>query len=56
MYGAERYETELFSNDIFDVPAKYKFKDVLYYTTQGGLETDIPTYYGNGTQWVKFKN
>ena len=34
----------------------YGFADAWFYTTQDGLITDIPTYYGDGTQWVNFKN
>lgn len=30
--------------------------DVFYYTTENGLDNTIPTYYGDGTQWIKFKN
>ena len=30
-------------------------KDV-YLTTENGLDDTIPTYYGNGTEWIKFKN
>lgn len=27
-----------------------------WHNTEGGLDTVSPTYYGNGTEWVKFKN
>jgi hypothetical protein len=33
-----------------------KFADVWFYTTQDGLSVDIPTYYGDGTNWVNIKN
>ena len=35
---------------------KYTFNNVYYYTTEDGLDDTIPTYYGDGTQWIKFKN
>lgn len=35
---------------------KYKINDVFYYNTETGLNLEIPTYYGDGTKWVKFKN
>ena len=35
---------------------KVKFSNVYYYTTSDGLDNTIPTYYGDGTQWIKFKN
>ena len=50
------YQTELYNNPDDIMPAKYSFTDAWYYTLEGGLETDIPTYYGDGTQWIKFKN
>ena len=34
----------------------YGFADAWFYTTQDGLIKNIPTYYGNGTSWIKFKN
>jgi len=51
------YTTELFDTD-FDENFKplYGLVDVWFYTTQDGIILDIPTYYGDGTQWVKFKN
>lgn len=35
---------------------RYKFNDVFYYSTETGLDDTIPTYYGDGTKWVKIKN
>lgn len=32
------------------------FYDVYHYTTENGLDDTIPTYYGDGTQWINFKN
>lgn len=34
----------------------YGVVDAWLYTTQDGVDTTIPTYYGDGTQWIKFKN
>ena len=34
----------------------YGVVDAWFYTTQDGVDTTIPTYYGDGTQWIKFKN
>lgn len=34
----------------------YSLYDAYYYNKELGLIRDIPTYYGNGTEWVKFKN
>lgn len=51
------YGIELFNNsEQFINQPKYAFADAWFYTTEDGLITDIPTYYGNGTEWVKFKN
>ena len=50
------YSVELYSNPKNVTPSKYQFVDAYYHTTQDGLITNIPTYYGDGTQWVKFKN
>jgi len=55
-YNNVGYQIELNSNPKDVVGPKYAFADAWYYTTQGGLETDIPTYYGDGTNWVKIKN
>lgn len=32
------------------------FMDTFYYSAENGLDRTIPTYYGNGTEWIKFKN
>lgn len=32
------------------------FYDVYYYNKDTGFNFTLPTYYGNGTEWVKFKN
>lgn len=49
--------TELYDTD-FDSNAQpiYWFVDAWHYTTADGLDTTSPTYYGDGTQWINFKN
>lgn len=32
------------------------FYNAYHYTIENGLDDTIPTYYGDGTQWIKFKN
>ena len=49
------YTTELVESDVIN-GLHYKFNDVFYYTQEDGFDATIPTYYGNGTQWIKFKN
>jgi N-acetylneuraminic acid mutarotase len=56
LLNGNTYKTQLFSNSEVDDSVKYNFADVWFYTTQGGLDTTIPTYYGDGTQWVNIKN
>ena len=55
-YYQTGYGIELYNDDLFSSPMLYAFADAWFYTTEDGIITDIPTYYGNGTQWVKFKN
>ena len=50
-----KYTTELVESDVIN-GLQYEFNDVYYYTQEGGLDNTIPTYYGDGTQWIKFKN
>lgn len=33
-----------------------KFDDAWHNTRENGLNNTIPTYYGDGTSWIKFKN
>ncbi len=49
------YKVKLVNTDIINeiiIP----FDDVAYYDDDGHLDDTIPTYYGDGTQWIKFKN
>ena len=55
-YGQVGYEIELYSNSKATTPALYSFADAWFYTTEDSLITDIPSYYGDGTQWINFKN
>ena len=55
-YASVGYEIELYNNSKDVTSPKYAFVDAWYYTLAGGLETDIPTYYGDGTQWINIKN
>lgn len=50
-----KYTTELIDTDIIH-GLKYEFNDVFYYTRQDGFDNTIPTYYGDGINWIKFKN
>lgn len=47
-----------FTNIVNDTNVKllFGFNDMVLYDTEDGYIRDIPTYYGDGTQWVKFKN
>ena len=48
-------ETQLWNN-ICKGRFLYSFYDVYYYNTETGINKDIPTYYGDGEKWIKFKN
>lgn len=56
-----KYYTEFVScDDIEDFNEgihlfKTGFNDILYFHN-GSLDNTLPTYYGDGTQWIKFKN
>ena len=53
--GVGDYNTQLI-NAGTSGKLNYYFHDVWHYTREDGLDKTIPTYYGNGTEWVKFKN
>ena len=48
-------ETQLWNN-ICKGRFLYSFYDVYYYNTETGINKEIPTYYGDGEKWIKFKN
>lgn len=51
------YAIKLFNTTFDDgFEPLYGFVDAWFYTLEDGLDTTIPTYYGDGTQWIKFKN
>ena len=50
------YKTQLYENEDIDGRLLYSFDDVKYNTTEDGLDDTLPTYYGTGTEWIKFKN
>ena len=52
-YNVELLTTELAEEDYQPL---YSFADAWYYTENDGLITNIPTYYGDGTQWINIKN
>jgi hypothetical protein len=43
-------------DDVFGGRFLYSFYDVYYYNTETGLNNSLPTYYGDGEKWIKFKN
>lgn len=47
--------TQILDN-VFGGRFLYSFYDVYYYNTETGLNNGLPTYYGNGNEWIKFKN
>lgn len=51
-----KYHTELVSASNVTGDLLYGFEDVIHYTTANGVNNTIPTYYGNGSEWIKFKN
>lgn len=52
----DKYSTQLFTSDLFSDRVLYNFNDVAYHTIESGIDSTLPTYYGTGTEWVKFKN
>ena len=52
------YKTKLikFNGKVINGNIDFNFKDTKYYGVENGLDETIPTYYGNGTEWIKFKN
>lgn len=54
--GNNKYFTELISDENIDGKILFPFNNAYFNTTENGFDNTIPTYYGDGTQWVKFKN
>ena len=53
--GLNPYQVALCSSNTINGRLLSSFTDVGYYSTETGINNDIPTYYGNGAEWVKFK-
>lgn len=53
--GSNPYQTVLTPATNVENRLLTSFEDVGYYSTETGINNDIPTYYGTGTEWVKFK-
>ena len=51
-YAVELFDTTFDEN----FQPLYGLVDAWFYTITDGVITTIPTYYGDGTQWIKFKN
>lgn len=54
--GVGDYATQLVSIPRTTGRMLHHFHDAWHYTQANGLSKTIPTYYGNGTEWIKFKN
>ncbi len=50
------YHTNLYTTNQFVSDLKYSFEDAWFYGENTGYEKTLPVYYGDGTQWIKFKN
>ena len=53
-YNQVGYEIKPFSNKLIKDNLIFQFTNAWFYSDH--LETDLPTYYGNGTEWIKIKN
>ena len=49
-------QTALWTYPCLDGRMCQSFYDVYYYNKETGFDFTLPTYYGNGTEWIKFKN
>lgn len=54
--STDLYKTQIYANENIKGRLLYGFNDVYYNTTENGLNNILPTYYGTGTEWIKFKN
>ena len=52
--GINKYKANLINNNTQKINTY--FYDAWFNTTANGLEKNNPTYYGNGTEWICFKN
>ena len=53
--GVNKYQTVLTPATNVENRLLTSFEDVGYYSTETGINNNIPTYYGNGTEWIKIK-
>ena len=49
-------QTALWTYPCLDGRMCQSFYDVFYYNKETGFNFTLPMYYGNGTEWIKFKN
>lgn len=54
-YSCRLFNDSKIVNDISKYNT-FNFNDVIYKSGETGSDYTIPTYYGDGTQWIKFKN
>lgn len=50
------YQTALWTYDGLEGRMTQSFYDIFYYNKEKGFMKEYPIYYGNGTEWIKFKN
>ena len=55
-YNTGVYRTKLMNVSVVDGGIETYFNDVVLSNDNGEVDDIIPTYYGDGTQWVNFKN
>jgi hypothetical protein len=50
------HQTALWTYDGLEGRMTQSFYDIFYYDKEKGYMKDYPIYYGNGIEWIKFKN
>lgn len=50
------HQTALWTYDGLEGRMTQSFYDIFYYNKEKGFMKEYPIYYGNGTEWIKFKN
>ena len=50
------HQTALWTYDGLEGRMTQSFYDIFYYNKEKGVMKGYPIYYGNGTEWIKFKN
>lgn len=51
-----KYFTNIIRFDNVQGDILFGFEDLIYYNPISGVDHSIPIYYGDGTEWIKFKN